>query len=847
MKKLVIGLAIASALGLSACGSESVKDVQQQATQDGPVATASARVVFDPGAGKLSVPNDLLFSGTTDGTLEMPGEVAAKALGQTPDYSDPSVALGVLDGWSTINPFVLAVDFPDGTGLADSSVGPASVKVYEALGGGEAGCEALPRGTACKVVRELTFGVDFFAQASGNSVAIVPLNPLKAKTVYLVALTNSLTDNNGKAVASSSTYATARQDINTLPGNGAALLGLQGVINSYENAVVASGLDRDSIIYTMSMTTQSIADTLLTIKTMMAAGMSLNPAATPVVNVSFSGQTVADKLVEDGVLDPENTSLPAFGAALLYEGSVTLPYYLGVPSDEDPEVPLNTFWKAACDSGAMVSGYATAVGDSYPYDVATTVPVSANDGMCLALSGGALRDLTNTDTGFVLDSERHLTKFNTIPKVNAMDNIDVQMTLPEINTVNFIRNLLGLGPIETPEAGWPVVILQHGVTSKKEDMLSTTASLALAGFATVAIDLPLHGSRGFNTDGIDGDEINATTVSTTQYINLSNLPATRDNARQGVADMLGLRLGLNFIQGADIDNSRVYNLGLSLGAISSSNFLALTNTRTLDASLGAPGLDNLFTVNAGILASPGGGLANFLLESPAFGPLIQGSVLAGSNDPEVNDEVSDDFRAFLAEPVGECISVISDQNAYVSCAMTAFLTKLTVEGKTKDLAEISGILAQFVFAAQTVIDASDPSNLAGMLAANGSAILVTEVVGDMDNLPDQVVPNQTTRSPVGGTEPLIKALGLAGADFAISATTQGEIIEGITSRVSGVIRFTKGHHTSVINPGIRPEATDAATNARVSQEMQNQAVSYFSTDGQLVVIGTNTEDLIKSN
>ena len=68
MNKLVISLAVISALGLSACDSETIKDVQTEVPQDGTVLSASARVVFDPLNGVLSVPNDFIFKGKTDGT-----------------------------------------------------------------------------------------------------------------------------------------------------------------------------------------------------------------------------------------------------------------------------------------------------------------------------------------------------------------------------------------------------------------------------------------------------------------------------------------------------------------------------------------------------------------------------------------------------------------------------------------------------------------------------------------------------------------------------------------------------------------------------------------------------------
>ncbi|NQZ11264.1 MAG: hypothetical protein HRT35_29275 [Algicola sp.] len=374
-------------------------------------------------------------------------------------------------------------------------------------------------------------------------------------------------------------------------------------------------------------------------------------------------------------------------------------------------------------------------------------------------------------------------------------------------------------------------MMQHGIPSRKEDMLAATANLALAGFASVAIDLPLHSSRGFDLNGDGVDEINAYNVSPTHFMNLANLPVTRDNVKQGVADMMGLRLGLNFIQGADIDTSKVYALSLSLGAMTTNNFLAVTNTKNLDAALGAPGLDSLFAVNSAVLAAPGGGIANLLVESAAFGPLIQGGILSAAGTP-----LSNEFNAFLANPDANCIPYLASQDAYVSCAIQVFLLGLSQAGEVAKIAEFQGLIAQFIFAAQTVTDSMDPSNFAAMLAANGTPILITELIGDgMENLPDQVVPNQTVNTPIGGTEPLIRALGLAGKP--ISATTVGEPDEnGIPAQISGVIRFTKGHHSSLINPGTNSAATEPEANARVTQEMQTQAVSFFASDGRAVVI-----------
>lgn len=50
-----------------------------------------------------------------------------------------------------------------------------------------------------------------------------------------------------------------------------------------------------------------------------------------------------------------------------------------------------------------------------------------------------------------------------------------------------------------PAGGWPVVIFGHGLGRAKEDMFAIAGKLAVAGFATVAIDTSQHGSRAVRT------------------------------------------------------------------------------------------------------------------------------------------------------------------------------------------------------------------------------------------------------------------------------------------------------------------------------------------------------------
>lgn len=75
MKRLLLGVSIASVLGLTGCGGdETIAEINQQVGTTQP----ASRIIFDPSGGSLSVPNDLLFSGTTDGTLFLPDEKDAR-------------------------------------------------------------------------------------------------------------------------------------------------------------------------------------------------------------------------------------------------------------------------------------------------------------------------------------------------------------------------------------------------------------------------------------------------------------------------------------------------------------------------------------------------------------------------------------------------------------------------------------------------------------------------------------------------------------------------------------------------------------------------------------------------
>ena len=771
MNKLALSIAVALALGLTGCGGESLEEITQE--EQGSIKPLS-RVVFDPGAAspRLSVPNDLLFQGTTDGTLTTDS-------GDSPDYTNPQVALGALDGWSTQNPYTIAVDVAAGAELVASSVQqPGAVRLFEMVMQGPTSaveeCQTANQGFACQVVSELVFGEDFVTAVSGNSIAVVPLRPLKPATTYMTVLTSLIEDSNGNSLAPSTSYELVKQDDETLPLSTESQLALQKLINSFEDALEAESVDRDSIVYSAAMTTQSTYNVLATVKSLMAApGSPYKPSTLSVAAVAPVSM----------IPDTPLTGNPSFDNVILYMGSFNVPYYLGAQTAEAPTAPLNTRWTAACDSGAILA--------QQPEGVIPETPVSANDGLCSALSQGQLRDLE-------LDSARHLTKFNTIPKINSVETVPVIMTAPNA---------------AAPETGWPVVILAHGITSCKENMLAVTAALTQQGFATVAIDQPLHGERGFNGINASGESCGVENGNATVYMNLANLLVTRDNLRQSVADLLALRMALNTAEGISLDMSNVQLLGMSLGSITGASAVALANTPS-----GSAMMDAAYNMKSAALSVPGGAVANFLLESASFGALIRASVILGA------DTLKPGFVAYLTDN-SPCMPLAQNQASFTGCAsqyVDAYLDSLAgEEGGAATLAAIQATIAQFAFAAQTITDSGDPNNYAQLLAVSETPVYLAEVIGSGVNseTSDRVIPNQTTRMPLGGTEPLASLLGAT----ALDAVAGPQALAG-----NVIARFTAGSHSSLLDP--------TAGSAAATAEMQTHVASFLKAQGAAVVV-----------
>ncbi|NOY72969.1 MAG: alpha/beta fold hydrolase [Gammaproteobacteria bacterium] len=665
-RKLYTAFFLGLLLLLGACDDDTDTQVEEDLQiERGDGGNLVAR--FDPSTGEVPSPNNLAFIGATpftgihptDGTLNVSVENENNA-------ADPRVAINSLDGFSTIAPITTTIGAAADSGTFNSN----TIKLFEVtLANGLVDNSTAP--TA------LTYGVDYVASvstldASGKTIVISPIKPLKPKTSYLAALTTGVQSTDGRNLRPDSAYNITKStaplhiegisQVKVLTNEQAVRLeALRPFTNAQETTLAGAGINSSSVAISWVFSTQSIGDVLTAVKGLATSSHSvINPTSIGTASLLLGGSA---------------------GIAEVYVGTLTLPYYLSNASSS-PTDPLGKFWGGA---------------------------------------GGT-----------------NLTRFMPTPEKTSDESVPLLVSIPN--------------NVTQPVGGWPVVMFQHGITADRSNMLAIAETLASVGFAVVAIDLPLHGllpdsdlysgiERTFDLDLVNNttrapgsDEI--TDASGTHFINLSNLQVTRDNLRQGIADLFALFNALSAMDydggGADFDTDKVYFLGHSLGGMVGAVFAALE-----------PGVRDI------VLAMPGGGIAKLLDGSATFGPVIEAGLAAAG-----------------------VIKGTTEYESFMGAAQTLM---------------DSGDPINYTQASNPTRD-----------TASDRGVLMFEIVGDgSNNLPDQVIPNNvmalapsgTIPAPLSGTDPLFTYMGLIPA----SATVSG-------ADLKQVVRFTAGDHSSILDP-----------------------------------------------
>lgn len=665
--------------------------------------SAPVQLMFDPAAGVVPVPSDILFLTSEDGTIDAPVDDPS-------DITDLAVQLNALDGWSPAASFTLT--FESGVDAATAVAGE-SVRMFVV----ETDTSLVARGGGVTRILSEVDGEDFDIVAAaedstGATLRVLPTAPLMPATSYMVIVTNGVRGANGEQTAGSDFFINATSltfiatDVFTIAAK------------SMVQAAQVWGVNRSSIIFANTFTTQSIGATVEAL-----------------YDISLGNeQDVIDGLVAGGMLDTSagtatQTSaatatidagpIPSTGGlASMYLGGLTVPYFLTAASNTTSSGPSYDarpnleWWRAR-----------------YPY----------------ALSSGT-------------DTDLNLSANNPLPGARSVEEIPMLVSVPVGHTFG---------------STLPVVIFQHGITADRSSLFGIADALAAAGFAAVAIDLPLHGvdsTSALFTGYLDGgrrertfglDLWNNTTGevgpdgtidgSGASFVNLGLPLVSRDNIRQAVSDLFQLTavigdIDINGDSTPDLDADQIYFMGHSLGGI-----------------IGTIYLSEAEQVRAACLGMPGGAIPKLLEGSAAFGPVVTAGLMA------------------------------------------AGLTPGTAEWES------------FFTVGQALIDCGDPINYAGLGVNPERPTYLIEVVGSDTSFPDLVVPNSVDGAPLAGTDPLIAALDL-------------DIVTTTTASAGGMraaVQFNAGGHSSCLEP-----FTDAA----VFTEMQSQIAAFFASAGTAIVI-----------
>ncbi|WP_423841107.1 lipase [Vibrio mytili] len=690
----------------------------------------------------VPAPSYLLMD-STDGTLGLPtnGDSA---------LTNPRASMNTMDGWSTTMPIVLNFN-GDGfaTGLLASGI--KVIKINQRLTDWD--------GQSNPIEEVLVQNQDYMVQAMGNSLYIQFMDALDESSEYIFAVTQDITDVNGEPIGTSASYATGKsQEVTYENGD---LASVQAVTKAVEGIFGLAQVNPADIVYSSWFSTQSVGDTLASVKGVTATGFStgantlntvykndenegsvdLSTAYTMKLDPPQDFITALDsdddfsKYISDS--DAAKTAIKglynASGASVnVTQGTVKLPYYLEKDANWNMQPMVSAMPSLAKISAAladpdeqanMVQQLSTGVFADNPVDVSKLATDPTEQ---LKLVGAKLY-LSN---GEQLDSERIITRYSPVPQVKSLEEVEVLLFTPQSGNAT------------------DVVIYQHGITSAKENAYAFAFNMVKAGVAVLAIDLPLHGTRSL-------DEQRSANANVLAYLNLSNLAVARDNLRQSVLDVLGLRASLVVsAQGGLLMNSplQAFNpmtgsevkvLGHSLGGIVATSAVAAANN-----TLGSVSADALYTFSAASIQNSGGQIGNLLLGSEKFGPQIKHNIAYSAS------------AQYAGYADVQCTN-LDDGACYSDFEKNATAEQLT---------ELSSGFSQFIYAAQTTLDTVDPFTNASDLVASGSLstpFLMTEVDGD------DTVPNKVDSAKFAGSEPLAEKLGLTKVNSTTTSVPPG--------------------------------------------------------------------------
>lgn len=660
-------------------------DSKAPLTATGPTYMPSTTTpVFDPATSQVPLPNILATATAAD-------PLAGRAAG-TPMTPPEALAyvnryeMGSTNAVAGVNaPIYLRFN----AAVDASTVTAGNIKVFQ-ITPDTAGTENNPLGFA-----DVSGLFTYNYTAGGTDLFLFPNFPLLPGTRYLYVVTNRVKDAAGKPISASSFFE-ALKATTPLTGSFAALEPIRANAMAGSN-IVLSGYAKvmDDLIAAAATTTVSTRADITVMGRFITTGAGFvvpNPAS-PTTRI------------------PVESALRAFAAGATLGGlpgktwtntaSVTATFDRG-GTNPSPDA----YWSA-------VMGTAT----SAPATVGTVVLGTINSGdlsvdpvVARANAAVASGDLTGI-TGAYNPAAGVTQPYRTSGALTSYYHVP--------RTIPFVYIAPAAG------SAWPLVIYQHGITSRKETVIALAQSLTAIGRAVVAIDLPLHGEQAIptHTTGTQWGQ---------DFMAIGAPLATRSNIQQAAFNLN--RLELTVAAGgfaalpAPPATTGMRFVGHSLGSIVGTYYLAGNTTL---ATTGLPYTQaSLDSDMKGYLAVPGGRTAYLIQNSPAFGPSVDAGLLA--------------------------VGIAKNTPTY----------------------------HQFFQVTQSVVDPADPATMTTPLAT-GLPSRLSNRVAIQESVGDQVISNPYTRylgNALGGRE----VLGAAGAAVAPGFKQLAYTAGGTPSHAAGV-------------------------------------------------------------
>lgn len=266
--------------------------------------------IFDPAAGIIPFPNDLLIDPLT-GKNNIPN----------PDGLDLIDAVNSLSGFSTVAPISFFLDgAPDTATLTSENIKFLDITADSPDFGSE-----------------IPFSVLGFDSASG-SVSLVPVWPLKPHHKYVVVVTKGVKDTNGKSIEPDKVFYLLERENPLVDENGHSTTSLLDDATAMQleylrqamkpvfDFLTQIGISRDNIAVAFTFTTQGIYDDFLVLREQI----DNMPAPSPIFSAKYLGDTLVNAFY--GAVEAQTgIAFPYENVGGVITGAFTSPNFISDP------------------------------------------------------------------------------------------------------------------------------------------------------------------------------------------------------------------------------------------------------------------------------------------------------------------------------------------------------------------------------------------------------------------------------------------------------------------------------------------------------------------------------------